>query len=66
MFSEEDVAPPAFEPKYKIIIAKRTVEAVQIWSVGPDGIDDGGINDKPEYGSGEKAKDDIRFIIRLE
>ena len=44
---------------------KRTLQAVQIWSVGPDGIDDGGIAHKPEYGSSEKKKDDIRFIIPI-
>ena len=44
---------------------KRTLQAVQIWSVGPDGIDDGGITSKPEYGSSEKTKDDIRFIIPI-
>ncbi len=40
-----------------------TVEAVQIWSVGPDGIDDGGIKRKAEYDSEENGKDDIRHII---
>ena len=44
---------------------KRTLQAVQIWSVGPDGIDDGGIAHKSEYGSSEKKKDDIRFIIPI-
>ncbi len=45
---------------------ERTVEAVQIWSVGPDGIDDGGLNKKAEYGSGLKNKDDIRFIVPIQ
>ena len=45
---------------------ERTVEAVQIWSVGPDRIDDGGLNKKAEYGSGQKSKDDIRFIIPIQ
>ena len=44
---------------------EETVEGVQIWSVGPDGIDDGGINRTAEYGSEEKSKDDIRHIIPL-
>ena len=44
---------------------KRTLRTVQIWSVGPDGIDDGGRTHKPEYGSSEKKKDDIRFIIPI-
>ncbi|MBR6058492.1 MAG: hypothetical protein IKP58_10030 [Victivallales bacterium] len=44
---------------------ERTMEAVQIWGVGTDGIDDGGIANKPEYGSSEKKKDDIRFIISI-
>ena len=42
------------------------MEAVQIWCVGPDGIDDGGISNKPEYGSTEKIKDDLRFIIPMQ
>ena len=48
-----------FEPR------EETVEAVQIWSVGPDGIDDGGLNKKAEYGSEQKSTDDIRFIIPI-
>lgn len=32
----------------------------------PDGIDDGGISNKPEYGSTEKIKDDLRFIIPMQ
>ena len=44
---------------------EETVEAVQIWSVGPNGIDDGGLNKKAEYGSGQKSTDDIRFIIPI-
>ena len=44
---------------------ERNVEAVQIWSVGPDGIDDGGLNKKAEYDSEQKSTDDIRFIIPI-
>ena len=45
---------------------ERNVEAVQIWSVGPDGIDDGGLNKKAEYGSEQKSTDDIRFIVPIQ
>ncbi|MBP5639351.1 MAG: hypothetical protein J6X55_07725 [Victivallales bacterium] len=48
---------------YRFEKRERTIEAVQIWSVGPDGIDDGGLNKNAEYGSEQKSKDDIRFII---
>ena len=51
--------------KYVFQTDRRTVDAVKIWSVGPDGIDDGGITRKPEFGSSEKEKDDIRFIIPI-
>jgi len=44
---------------------ERNVEAVQIWSMGPDGIDDGGLNKKAEYGSEQKSTDDIRFILPI-
>ena len=40
---------------------KKTIEAVQIWSVGPDGIDDGGLSIKTD----SKVNDDIRFIIPI-
>ncbi len=63
------VSVPVFkktEPKYEIIMEQRTIEAIQIWSTGPDGIDDGGIMKSPEYGSDEKKKDDFRLIIKLE
>ncbi|NLT47168.1 MAG: hypothetical protein GXX92_02025, partial [Clostridiales bacterium] len=54
------------EDSYEFVAEKCTVEAVQIWSVGPDGIDDDGMLQESEYGSGENAKDDINFIIRLD
>ena len=55
------------EAKGKWIIESKedTVDAVQIWSIGPDGIDDGGIKRKAEYGSEEKNKDDIRHLIQI-
>ena len=37
---------------------ERTLQAVQIWSVGPNGVDDGGVRDN-------QAKDDIRFIVQI-
>jgi hypothetical protein len=46
------------EPSSKYVPQKRTLQAVQIWSVGPDGVNDGG--------SGrDNGKDDIRFIIPI-
>ena len=41
-----------------------TIDAVQIWSVGPDGIDDGGLGVKGK-GSDIRRTDDIRFIIPI-
>ncbi len=41
----------------------RTVDAVQIWSVGPNSVDDGGEYHLDENGSPEK--DDIRYVIPL-
>ena len=60
---DSDLFAPQEEP-WLIEPQMETIEAVQIWSVGPDGIDDGGLSLKQEYGSSEK-KDDIRFIIPL-
>ena len=42
-----------------------TVDAIQIWSIGPDGIDDGGQGVKGE-GSDIRRTDDIRFIIPIQ
>ena len=44
--------------KYTFKTERRTVDAVQIWSVGPNGVDDGG--ERLPNG-----KDDIRFIIPI-
>jgi hypothetical protein len=41
-----------------------TIDAIQIWSIGPDGIDDGGLGVKGE-GSDIRRTDDIRFIIPI-
>ncbi len=35
----------------------RSVEGIAVWSLGPDGKDDGGLN---AYGGGPKGSDDIR------
>ncbi len=53
--------PPHWERKTK----QENVNAVQIWSVGLDGIDDGGLNFRKEDDSNEERKDDIRFIIQM-
>ena len=42
--------------KYVFETEWRTVDAVQIWSVGPDGIDNGGL----------RSTDDIRFILPIQ
>ena len=52
---------PHWERKTK----QENVNAVQIWSVGLDGIDDGGLNFSKEGDSDKKRKDDIRFIIQI-
>ena len=52
-------------PSFEFAKRERTVDAVQIWSVGPNGIDDGGLNKNAEYGSEQKSTDDIRFIIPI-
>ena len=52
--------------KYTFNTERRTVKAVQIWSVGSNCIDDGGVRKPAEYGSKEKDKDDIRFIIQIQ
>ena len=41
-----------------------TIDAIQIWSVGPNGIDNGGLGVKGE-GSDIRRTDDIRFIIPI-
>ena len=46
------------EPSSKYVPQKRTLQAVQIWSVGPDGVNDGGSGH-------DNGKDDIRFIIPI-
>lgn len=43
-----------------------TIDAVQIWSVGPDGIDNGGLDRVKREGSVSTQMDDIRFIIPIE
>ena len=43
-----------------------TVDAIQIWSIGPDGIDDGGLDVVKREGSDVLQKaDDIRGIIPI-
>ena len=44
---------------------QENVNAVQIWSLGLDGIDDGGLNYSKEDDSDKKRKDDIRFVIQI-
>ncbi|MCR4575897.1 MAG: hypothetical protein K5787_19225 [Lentisphaeria bacterium] len=42
-----------------------TIDAIQIWSVGPDGIDNGGLDSVKGEGSDASRMDDIRFIIPI-
>ena len=42
-----------------------TVDAVQIWSIGPDGIDDGGLDAVKKGSDVWQRADDIRFIIPI-
>lgn len=44
---------------------EETIEAVQIWSVGPDGVDDAFVSRKGDDDSGGRRPDDIRFIIPI-
>lgn len=62
---EEDVeSPPGGH--WTLEEKAETVDAVQIWSVGPDGIDNGGLNCVKGEGSDATQMDDIRFIIPIE
>ncbi len=56
---DDNNVPPIID--YDFEKESRTVDAVQIWSVGPDGIDDGGLSVMTD----DKRKDDLRFIIRI-
>ena len=46
-------------------VKEETIEAVQIWSVGPDGVDDAFVSRKGDDDSGGRRPDDIRFIIPI-
>lgn len=65
MPDDEGIDDQDMEDSYEFIKEERTVEAVQIWSIGPDGIDDGGILKKYPEDPGEKKKDDLRFLIQM-
>ena len=54
--TDEQAAEFSRPRKYVFETEWRTVDAVQIWSVGPDGIDDGGL----------RSTDDIRFVIPIQ
>ena len=51
-------------PPFDFFREETNIKAVQIWSVGPDGIDDGGLGVKGE-GSDIRRTDDIRGIIPI-
>ena len=54
--TDEQAAEFSRPRKYVFETEWRTADAVQIWSVGPDGIDDGGL----------RSTDDIRFVIPIQ
>ena len=56
--TDEQAAEFARLKKYVFETDWRSVDAVQIWSVGPNGIDDGGRR-------GPDDKDDIRFVMTI-
>lgn len=58
-------ASPNSPPEYDFIRENHRLEAVQVWSVGPNGRDDDGMISWPKYDP-KRNKDDIRYIIRLE
>ncbi len=45
---------------------EETVDAVQIWSVGENGKDDGGVTTTNSFHTWLKVKDDLRRIIRIQ
>ena len=55
--SEADVEDLSKQRSYVFETEERAIQAVQIWSVGPDGVDDGGFREPP--------KDDIRLVIPI-
>ena len=57
----EEKLPP--EPYFDFYTEETTIRAVQIWSVGPNGIDDGGLSDWEN--SGLSDWDDIRFLLPI-
>ncbi|MBR4901815.1 MAG: hypothetical protein IKZ46_12830 [Victivallales bacterium] len=61
----EDVE-PSQNGEWTLEDKTETVEAVQIWSIGPDGIDDGGLDVVKEEGSDVwQRTDDIRFLLPI-
>ena len=52
--------PPILQ--FKAEDESKTLEGIQVWSVGPDGIDNGGAPDKLIDGSW-KRNDDLRYFI---
>ncbi len=60
----EDVE-PSQNGEWTLEDKTETVEAVQIWSIGPDGIDDGGLDVVKKGSDVWQRADDIRFIIPI-
>ena len=64
--TDEQLAEFARPRKYTFRTERRTVDAVQIWSVGKNGIDDSNLKSTTkENDYGDKRTDDIRFIIPI-
>ncbi len=56
--TDEQAAEFARPTKYVFETAWRSVDTIQIWSVGPNGVDDGGVRSPDD-------KDDIRFVMTI-
>ena len=54
-FTDVDMDDLTRRRSYVFETEENTIDAVQIWSIGPDGIDDGGVREPP--------KDDIRLVV---
>ena len=48
------------EPPHRILPEIHSVPAIQVWSVGPDGVDDGGFRPDGSH------CDDVRALLRIQ
>ncbi len=54
-FTDADMEDLTRQRSYIFETEEKTIDAIQIWSIGPDGVDDGGVREPP--------KDDIRLVV---